>query len=634
MSQRPYKDFYVATTGTLLASGTTTDLAVGQLGLFNAKTWQATTAPTIGNGVKKLVIAQGTPDLSGMPEGAGIPNVSFKVEIDSQKGKVIDWYVKKAARPQNMIVTVGFDGVDTTKNLTANYGETKQLYLKLSGQPISKFYPDVNAGLKIPLFINIPDCSGDCADGCGTAVPGDLIADEIIKRVQEQKIIGGQELDRYVKATKLISCTTPSGYPTVAYEKYCLTILDDGSPKALGIVQAQYPGLVIKRTLRNGVYSTYEFVQIATEPAPAAFDNSSITVVPNCSECPSGYTLQDLLYVYKVTLTDNGDGTALTTFRASYGSTAIRLNYEFGTSTYFAFSPTAIPTWTPITGAVQLFVGEQSAVCVGGIGVTTAWTLCDTGTKAEKLYQLSLKNDPCGVTKLEELQDLYAEIGTVTLVENNTTFCTSLFQIVVDSTNTLFSDCGDEVYDFKPPFPYTNQPWIPVVQDVTGVDCVYGVRFEAAYFDVQKNACTFEVPYFNDPIYIELGEHDPSSLGSPCETDWAITTVQAIKFPSGFGQFVSDEEKLSKYYRNVFYNVDPLVRKYRGYDWNTDFEGYYDEYVLVFDSRVDEYGVNSAFRTETFEVHFYLPETEGTEFQNAINGWLASANINLDLKVL
>lgn len=628
MSQRPYKDFYVATTGTVLSSGTTTDLAVGQLGFFDAKTWQATSSPSF-NDTKELVIAQGTPDLSGMPEGASIPNVTFKVKVDGKTGKLINYYGKKAERPQNMIVTLGFDGVDNTKNLaTLKKGETAQVFLKLSGQPISNFYPDVPAGLKVMIPIG-DTCADSCVDPCDQDfISGDVLADQIITFIENFRIVGGQKLNKYVRATKLISCETPSGYPTVDYTKWTLTVADAGDNTALAAVQSQYPGVTIVRTKRVGAYSTYEATILTSEGTPAAFDSSVTPVVPDCTECPSGYTFVDKYYTFSVTRAGN---IAASTINTDYSAqivsnSAVKLDFVNGVSTFTVYSTD--DSVTAVSGDLIAFIGTKENLCVlDGEGVEVEWTEGDACTKAEKQFTLSLKDTCDGTTALAELQAVYGAIGTVTLVETNETFCTSQFKLTIESRNTLCPECGDSVYLFDTPASFGNQPWIPVEQDVTGVDCVYGVRFESAYFDLERNQCTFEVPYFSDPLYIEVGQvHNASTLSSPCANDIPVTTVQNIKFPSGYGVFVSGLEKESKYYRSIFYNVDPLVRRYRQFDWNTNFQGYYDEVVLVFQNEVGEYGINSAYRNESFEVHFYLPEGQSTAFINGLNGWVIGAS--------
>lgn len=628
MSQRPYKDFYVATTGSLLSSGTTTDLAVGQFGFFDGKTWEATSAPSF-NTIKELVIAQGTPDLSGMPEGASIPNVTFKVKVDGKTGKLINYFGKKSQRPQNMIVTLGFDGVDTTKDLArVRKGETAQVFLKLSGQPISNFYPDVPAGLKVMIPIG-DTCTDECTDSCDQDfVSGDVLADQIINFIENYRIVGGQKLNKYVKATKLISCETPSSYVTVDYTQWTLTVADSGDDNALAAVQAQYPGVVIVRASRTGVFSTYEASILTSEGAPDNFDSSVTPVIPNCTSCPSGYTLVEETNVFSITRAGN---VTAATINGAYSAqivanSAVKLDFINGVSTFTVLS--ANDSITAITGDLVAVVGTSRDLCVlDGAPVEVPWTEGVDCTKATKEFTLTLKDACDGVTALAELQAIYGEIGTVTLVSTNSTFCTSQFKLTIESNNTLCPDCGDTVYFFDTPASLGNQPWIPVEQDVTGENCVYGVKFEGAYHDLERNVCTFEVPYFSDPIYVEVGAvHDASTLSSPCKDDIPVTTVQNIKFPAGYGVFVSGLEKQSKYYRSIFYNVDPLVRRYRQYDWNTNFQGYYDEVVLVFENEVGEYGVNSAFRNESFEVHFFLPEGQSTAFINGLNGWVIGAS--------
>jgi len=648
MSQRPYKNFYIATTGTLASSGGTEDLAVGQLGFFSGKTWQVTTAPTFQT-AKTLVIAQGTPDLSGMPEGAAIPNTSFKVSIDGQNGKVLKWYVKKAQRSQNMIVRLGFDGVDTTKVMTANYGETKQVYLKLSGQPINNFYPDVPAGLKIPLLIQMP-CADECSDSCSNQVPCDIIADLLIDAVNNYKIVGGQDLKKYVKVSKVTSCTSPSGYATACFTKDTLLVCDAGTPKALAAVQAQYPGKTITRTSLVDGYSTYELVQACADGDPAHFIIGAGSVVPNCTICPSGWTLTDLMYMYEWKVADTGSvgdlGTAETAAQlVDADATVSRLLYENGVSTYLVGTAT-FPMTQPVLAGTSLFsyIGTEQSVCTNPETDTVAWTIdVEPGTGAYQDWKLTVKNGSCVdceedgfAALLAELQAAYSGIGTVTLTDSDCDFCVAEFKLSTLSENVVFPSCSTDVYKWNLPPAFKNQNWVAIANTgVPGTDCTCGVQFESAFYDPKRDACTFEgVPYFSDPLYIEVGNHDPDTLSSPCATDWAVTTVQNIKFPSGYGQLVSDFERKSKYYNNVFYNVDPVVRKYRGYEWNTDFEGYYDEFVIVFENPADEYGINAASRTETFETHFFLPEGNGTAFQTAMIGWLASANINIDLEVI
>ena len=70
---RPYERHMVSNIPTLLPAGLTlADLGVGQIGIFDAKTNLSVTAPTYAVN-KAIYIAQGTPDHSNFPEGAGVP---------------------------------------------------------------------------------------------------------------------------------------------------------------------------------------------------------------------------------------------------------------------------------------------------------------------------------------------------------------------------------------------------------------------------------------------------------------------------------------------------------------------------------------------------------------------------------
>lgn len=638
MSQRPYQNYFVFNTGSLATTGDTVDVGLGQLGIFDAKTFQNLGTSPNFQVSKEIVLVQGTPDFSQMPEGAAIPNVTTKVTISGVRGKIKDFYVKKSRRPQNMIVTIGYDGIDPNKTLSAKKGETKQVFIKLSGQPISFFYPDVNAGLQQSFFLG-DHCVDECSTSCeGDDVSGSLLADQLIREINNRKIVGGQPFSKYVRATKLIGgCETPSGYPTSEFTTYTLTVVDDGSQKALGLVQSQYVGLNVVRVKREGMVSTYQLVLPEGSPAPDDFNASLVAIVPNCEVCPDGYDLKEKLYVYKVVLKDNGNAAALTTFRTSYGNTAIRLSYANGLSTYLAYSVTQVPTWTPIASAEQFFVGEESSVCVLEDGTEISWVEGESCFKAKKVFQLTLKNDPCGQTKLADLQAIYGHLGTVSIVSTNGDTCVTLYQLEIHSDNLVCQDCDTTPYSywkFTAPASFSNQAWTPVEGNVTGVGCSYGVKLEAAFVYPERDACSFEIPYFSDPLYIEVGQREPNSLGDPCENDWAVTTIQNPTFPAGYGAFVAELEKKTKLYQEFRYNVDPVVRKFRGYQWNTQFDAYYDEVVIVHDLEVNEYGINSTTRKETFEDHFFFPEGDSLSFINAINSWLASGSMPVALRTI
>lgn len=631
-----YRNVFLSNIGELLASGTTTDLAIGQIGIFETKNYTPQTSPSTA---QKIQIFQGTPN-TDLPLGAGTPNLSYRTQV-IDVSKVTGWVGKKAQKPQNMIVTIGYDGVDTSKTIAPKVGKDYKVFIHLSGQPISNVLGGINSGTYSEIveeFVLQTPCADDCVDNCGDTVDCNYVTDQLLQQINERKLIGGIPLTKFIKATKLTSCDTPSGFVTVDYTKWTLTIADEGNQIALGIVQSQYPGIVVERVSRTGNYSTYELTLPEGE-TPDAFQNDANTVIPNCSTCPSGYTLVNQYNVFTIGRVDNGNSAALTTLASDYSAqivtgSAIRLSFAGGFSVYQVYSTAS--SITAVAGDTVNSIGTVQSVCtLNTPGSTTAWTEGETCTKAEQTYQLILKNDPCGSNYLTLLQATYADLGTVTIAETNTDTCTTKYVLTVESSNTSCIECADQFYEFNAPNAFQGVEWTKVVADVTGVGCVCGVRLESAYVSRERKECFFDlVPYDVEPLFLSISSTnaDPMDFSELCSDDFPVTVVQNIKYAQGFGSFVADQVKQSLFYEGQPWYPNPAERDALGYNLDVDLQGYYDQYTITFDAEMPtgaEYG--SFGLTKEFRVEWtvYFPEGEGTDFRNAINAFLSQPKSNV-----
>lgn len=191
-----FKKVFVTANNTLLASGSTYDLATGQIGIFNAETYVADATPTWTE-EKSIIIAEGTPDFSGLPVGAGRPNETDKtVQIVGKK--ITGWKRKDYSAGTPNIVAIGYDGVDETKNMNVKCDEVKHLYIRLTGKPIEDFMP---GGYLLHV-----QAQGACCDSCGEDAcvaldPTDL-RDEFYTRIMEHTILGGIPLSKFVLVEK------------------------------------------------------------------------------------------------------------------------------------------------------------------------------------------------------------------------------------------------------------------------------------------------------------------------------------------------------------------------------------------------------------------------------------------------
>lgn len=633
-----YRYAFAATTPDLPTSGTTVDLGIGQIGIFDAKTWVATATPTS----KSIVIAQGTPDTKWIP-GVAKGNQTYK-SLTIKGSKVTGWKAVKAQKPQGQIYTMGFDGVDVTKTLNVPVGKNFTFWITMSGQPIANLLgdtPSTHYATWTEQFSVVLPCAEACSDTCGDTYDCNVVADAVITAVNDRKIIGGQYLTEYVKFTKLLSCDTPSGLPTVAYSKWNLTVADTGDTIALAHVQAQYPGKVVKRVGRDGVFSTYEFEEVGISQ-PTDFDNAVTPVIPNCSDCPSGYTLvpaADAWIVSRpVILGATAPATLLATIVAAYGAgSGVFLSYENSIFTVELFFTTGTAV-TALDADSVAQIGTNQPLCTQDVATTVAWTKVADCTKAKKDYVLTIKNDDCTGTYLTALQAEYAGIGTVTLVSTNELTCTSQYNISITSDNTACDLCDEEFYKFSTPHPFNGLVWTQVLGETGyGTGCVCGIKAESIYEQRKAKECFLkQVAYEFEPLFISFSTRnpDPNDYSVLCETDVPVTKVQNVVYPIGYGRVVADAVIASNYNFNQPWRKNPAERDAFEYELGIDLNGYYDTYILSYEVEPSESSAISGFgtsRVEAFEHAFYFPAGTGSDFETAINGFLAANNSDVDL---
>lgn len=641
MAANSYRNVFLTNLDTIPSSGTTLDLGIGELGIVNVRTNTLTSSPNFPT-VRSIQVVQGTSDKK-LPKGFQMGNQTLRTpEIPASSD--IKFEALKAQKLQNMIVTLGYDGVDSSKTMAPRQGKDVRLFITLTGQPIANLVANTGnhpAAITETFDLILP-CVDECSDSCGANVDCNAVADAIIKQVSERKTIGGIQLvdgvngeSGFLKLTKLIDCTTPSGLVVNECSTYELVVADLGDNIALGKVQAQYPGRTVTRASRTGIYSTYE---VTCGAQPSAFTDTEPVAIPNCVTCPSGWTLVEEAYVYVATKAGDQAATAASGATGYVtGSGKILVAFDgvktvvqfYSTSSDLATVAASIPTFgVTAEGTVQ-------AVCEPDSPTTTAWTtsgkVCG---KAEKVYQLSLTNACDGTSKLAELQAIYGD--GVTLVENNTTTCTSLFHLTVESEQTCV-DCADidsQFFTFVKPQNYGISIWTEVAgqSSVYGTGCVCGVKFESAYVARDRKECFFQdVSAEIEPLFIYVSTTNPDfrDYSTLCNDDEAfpVTLLQTAQYRQGWGSVIAEQVKLSNFYFNNPWFSEPAVRDAVGYELGVDLQGYYDQYTLTWKAPIS-FGANvSGFglsQFEQYEFSFYLPQGEGTNFANAINAWLAS----------
>jgi hypothetical protein len=189
----------------LLAAGQTVDTLVdGQLAILDGNTYAAVTAPTYATN-KAIQLVLGTPDTSALPLLAGIPKTNQYSKLI--KGK----YLKRVRRRtghagQTEKFAIGYDGTDTTKSLRAKVGDTQQVFVKATGNPIDKLYS--NQGFQRQYWISQVLCDDCGADACVDADPT-VLANQLADKINtDAKWSNGS--GQLIKATVVTGVDTNS----------------------------------------------------------------------------------------------------------------------------------------------------------------------------------------------------------------------------------------------------------------------------------------------------------------------------------------------------------------------------------------------------------------------------------------
>lgn len=627
MSHQSYRDVLVSNNPALLKSGFTDALAVGQLGIFiyDPKKDQVAVYPPNYANVRAIQVIQGTPELPGNLLGA-VANASDRSKPIKGK-KITGWTGRKAERGQNQKVALGFDGVDTTKNLTALCEQSKTVFVKLSGGPIDEIFHTEGKGY-VRQYNIFSGCCDDCGDDCAQ-VSAEAMADDLINQIQNDPILslGTRTGNKLLRVTK-ISDVAPVASSTCT--EYLLSICDNGDDTSLGLVQSQYNGSIITRKSRTGSDSVYSLIQDSDLDAPVAFSNAGLTLISDCAVCPSGsgYVTVPAGFAYEITRQDAGDAAALTTLRADYGISgdeiSVRPNYQFGQSTYIVVSATELTAVG--TDNIQ-FLGETRNSCVLATPTEIEWVAGDEYNRFNRPYSITLNDSVCGVSRLD---DLMAAFPNLVISEAAAGDCVRRFTTNVPS-NCVAPGCPPDAPIWVAPDAFEGIQWVAGANPLSGATNV-GVLFESAFVDRVAGECAFDYwRYDAEPIFIEISQHSQDYNDKPtvCADEWPVTVIQEAKLPIGVGSRVREEEAFFKGYRREYRDPNPIVREFQNSVLQTDPNKFYDQYTLAFQFEYNQ-GWFSDKEIDQYRLEVYFPEGQGKEFEAAINAYITSVGIDLD----
>jgi len=649
---RPYERHMVSNIPTLLPAGLTlADLGVGQIGIFDAKTNLSVTAPTYAVN-KAIYIAQGTPDHSNFPEGAGVPNIYRKTHTIAGK-KIQKLYGKKANAGQVEIVTLGNTGISgDTKTLTAKPGQTFYYYVRLTGDPIFNLNPDKSKGVIITGAVQMP-CADECSDNCGT-VDCKTIVDKVVEDYNTKLLPGGQKASKYVEISPILNCASGADISGVTFYKSTLTIPSCNAYTGyqLGQVQATVPGYQVTQGETVNGYTTYETIFQADSSAACPklkdFEIPAGSIADSCDNCPEGFVYKGakdewtVKYdtVFGTPISSLGDVTiTLLNSDPSVGVSTFTVTAnegEYNTATIQA----SLSTVNPAGVLLQIqFVGVQSGYCTADKPTTYSWSPCEPScTKALVSFELFIRGDECGQSFLSEIQAAYANVladGSGSVTEDASGACGFKYTLTTLSDNCVSAGCAPQDVQFPVLADFHGVAWTPVPLAQPQA-CFCGLQFKSVYVPRVTREATFDqFAYQTDFVHIEVSSHNPDWRSTDlCETDPIATRVQNGAYPNGAGQAVARLEKADRMYDMDYFYMSPVLREAFDFYFETNFTQFYDQVGVEY---AFTYSSNNGFGqtdTDLYIQNFWLPTTQATALVNALNGYAASALIDVEPIVL
>lgn len=624
-----FKQVFVTNSGSLLTSGTTTDLAVGQISFFDGDNYVATTTPTYFKN-KSLIVGWGYPDVNNALMGGTFSENEKTKKIGGRKIKAVR--TKRATHPTSEIVVAGWSGdIADTNTLSVKPGEKKALFLRLTGTPIDRLYSTQGF---IRRYVVEGDCVDPCNTNCTAASDPRVLANNLVNQINSDPKVRG-----LVKASVLTQCTPTISSTTSNVYLFTVSVSDDGTDSALGYVQTQYPGVSVSRVGRIGITSTYQVSKLVNT-APGSVSNAGLTIIPDCPTCPSGYTLVASGYVYEIKREDNGpdvSSTIITDYTVGgVVPTVTKIgSSQLGNGTYIAITASAIVLPTILTDQSKL-VGQTNNSCVITSATTTAWALFDTLVQYQQAYTITIADSVCGTNRLADLQAAYPSL-TIAVV-NAGGSCVHSY-----STNVLSqvvrSGCSLDLLTFVDPQSFQGVSWIPSVLTAipNGTVCLTGIKLEAAWVDRITNDCTYGYwPYEADSVHIEFSEYDHNYNGDPTKCKLNSTVVKRIQnfvYAKGVGSYVRQLEEKSKEYFLKYYSFQPILREIEGFSFQADPTKYYDEIEIdySYDYPVGQF---SERYVDNYTLTIFVQEGLGGNIVKAINNYITSPEINLDAVTL
>ena len=568
--------------------------------------------------------------------------------------EIIDVY---ASAPKSKEIKVdevifGYNGIDDSTAIKARKGDRIPLHIKISGRPLELLGYERGEVMidDYILFEGCPALTHECDEECDPCEPVDVLKAvlETIERIKNQPIAGGNKVGDFIEIQPIHRCEEDA--PEVVETPmnfYCMETCDTGDAYALAQIRAFYPGLKIERVGRDKAISKYHVMKEGGKPAD--YEKKLSSILKGCEECPEGYTEVKGGVIYAVTLQDDGadQSTIIESLEGAVAGTAVKGNGQNDAVGVYSVAVEKKLTKEQIDAFIESnptatvsYVATTKDMCSNPSIETVSWKACGSCTISKEAYEITLPDDECGGSALEELKSAFPNLE----IEDYGTpaGCQHKFKTTV-VTNMICDEC-DEIfkgfYVSKAPESYRGRNWKrlgavagddSIIADPLPKNCKCGILFRGIDYMLSPSDCLMDQMSFEEGsvrIAVSGGYPDEQREGistyyNPIHTEYK----QSWAPRTHLGAHLIGKEKQQRMYFDFNHTHDNLMeRMFTNEETRLDFLTQYADFAVTLNPARYSNGFGRVI-DDHITIHFHVPYGAHEGIQELMDMLAASANI-------
>lgn len=275
------REFYTLE-GLAMKSGRSLNIAKGQFAVVDMESTQNQRGMEVLSSFtglskeRKLEMRLGVTPIRGNRSMSNKAKATQPFKISEIKGLRVDSPKVKGIEVDHF--RIGFDGLNQDTVFKLENGDNEMIEVTLSGKAIG-LLGYTNATVTLQLYLEAPN-TGDFTD--------QEIFERAVNVFNNMTLMGGVPVTNYVKASIVNSKAVANVGTDNSF--FRLTLKDNGTEADKALVQAQVPGYDVKSEGNFGGATTYVILAPTATVLPE-FSEAVVSTIPDCDECPAGYTL-------------------------------------------------------------------------------------------------------------------------------------------------------------------------------------------------------------------------------------------------------------------------------------------------------------------------------------------------------